>query len=157
MDEEHEQKKIENKNRVKIILTDLRDEISAEKLNSEDFLKKVRDNNRRHWGEISKDRRQLTEERKEKELSHDTFLRSLRDEFDTEIDMLRREYEIKSLRMMKIYSEKTKHIRASGEKRIKDAEYELENQKLIQTKELIEQHKQHTNQLKKKKLSRNNQ
>ncbi|GMH84638.1 hypothetical protein TrVE_jg2987 [Triparma verrucosa] len=136
------------KQRVKHLLFEHQNEITGAKTDSEVALKLSQDANRSKEAELKIDRRNLNLDKKEMELSHGDYLKSLKQQQDRNITLLRQEFERKSSELHKNYDKKMKTVREKLELRRKNETSAIEERKNAHIKQLMKDHEQEFSEIK---------
>jgi hypothetical protein len=128
------------KQRVKHLLFEHQNEITHAKTDAEISLKLIQDENRSREGELKTDKRGLKLESKEMQLSHEDYLKSLKQEQDRNITLLRQEFERKSSELHKNYEKQMKTVRDKAVRRHKSETTTIEAAKNAHIKRLMKDH-----------------
>ena len=128
------------KQRVKHLLFEHQNEVTAAKTEAEVELKMAQDGNREREAEIKLDKRGLKLEIKEVGLSHEDYLKSLKQQQDRNITLLRQEFERKSSELHKNYEKKMKLVRDAATRRHKAETSAIEERKNAHIKRLMKAH-----------------
>ncbi|GMI44359.1 hypothetical protein TrCOL_g429 [Triparma columacea] len=136
------------KQRVKHLLYEHQNEVTTAKTDSEVALKLLQDENRSKESELKSDKRAMKVEKKEVELSHEGYIRSLKKQQDRAITLLRQEFERKSSELHRNYDKKMKTVRSRLEKRRKNETTLIEERKNAHIKQLMKDHEQEFSEIK---------
>mmetsp|Transcript_16731 Transcript_16731/g.33371 ORF Transcript_16731/g.33371 Transcript_16731/m.33371 type:complete len:464 (-) Transcript_16731:85-1476(-) len=136
------------KQRVKHLLFEHQDEITRSKTDAEIALKLIQDENRAREAELKVDKRGLNLDKKEVELSHGDYLKSLKQEQDRNITLLRQEFERKSSELHKNYDKRMKTVRERLERRRKEETSSIDERKNAHIMKLRKDHEQAFSEIK---------
>ena len=136
------------KQRVKHLLYEHQCEVTSAKTTSEIGLKLTQESDRSKGSELKNDKRGLKLEIKEMELSHEDYLKSLKQLQDKNITLLRQEFERKSSELHKKYDKKMKTVRERLERRRKDETSAIEERKNGHIKHLMRAHESEFSEIK---------
>eukprot|EP00744_Colponema_vietnamica_P005719 GILI01008353.1.p1 GENE.GILI01008353.1~~GILI01008353.1.p1 ORF type:complete len:469 (-),score=173.89 GILI01008353.1:36-1442(-) len=128
------------KQRVKHLLFQNQDDLHELKEEAEIALKLKEDEHRDVEAETKKDKRSLRVILKERELSHEDYLRSLKKEQDTRITQLRQEFERAARELQLKYEKKMKEVRDEMEQQRKLETQAIEARKNKHISELMKKH-----------------
>ena len=128
------------KQRVKHLLHEHQNEVTHLKTDAEMALKLAQDGNAGAESELKKDKRDLKLDLKEMELSHEDYLKSLKQEQDRNITLLRQEFERKAKELQLKYEKKMKNVRDTLEARRKREIQRIEHRKDSHINELMKAH-----------------
>jgi len=140
LEEKHQVEIKVYKQRVKHLLYEHQDEITQLKTESETALKLAQDEHRGGEAELKSDRRALKLDLKEMELSHEDYLKSLRQKQDREINALKLEFERISKELNAKYDRKNKIQREELDARRKQETQRIEDRKNNHIKQLMKAH-----------------
>ncbi|CAK4076160.1 unnamed protein product [Aphanomyces euteiches] len=136
LEEKHQVEIKVYKQRVKHLLYEHQNQVSGLKLEAETTLKIGQDDNRTTERELKMDKRALKLDLKEMELSHEDYLKTLKQEQDKRITILRHEFERHAKELQQKFERKRKTFRD-----------ELESQRRIETQRIEERKNSHIAQL----------
>ena len=140
LDEKHQVEIKVYKQRVKHLLHEHQNEVTHLKTDAEMALKLAQDQNAGAESELKKDKRDLKLDLKEMELSHEDYLKSLKQEQDRNITLLRQEFERKAKELQLKYEKKMKNVRDTLEARRKQEIQRIEHRKDSHINELMKAH-----------------
>eukprot|EP00753_Platysulcus_tardus_P011013 PLAT322.1.p1 GENE.PLAT322.1~~PLAT322.1.p1 ORF type:complete len:481 (+),score=293.37 PLAT322.1:69-1511(+) len=140
LEEKHQVEIKVYKQRVKHLLYEQQNEVTLLKTEAERTLKLQQDAHRGAEAELKTDRRVLKLEHKEMELSHEDYLKSLKQEQDRAITLLRQEFERKAKEMQQKYEKKMRSVREELEARRRDDIARIEERKNRRIAELMKAH-----------------
>jgi len=140
LEEKHQVEIKVYKQRVKHLLYEHQNEITVLKTDAETSLKLSQDSHRGAEAEIKADRRGLKLDLKEMELSHEDYLKSLKQEQDKNITLLRQEFERTAKELQLKYEKKRRTVRASLESQCKAETGRIEDRKNLHIQDLMKAH-----------------
>ncbi|TMW57157.1 hypothetical protein Poli38472_003082 [Pythium oligandrum] len=140
LEEKHQVEIKVYKQRVKHLLYEHQNEITSYKKNQEQTLKLSQDEYRDNERELKSDKRRLKFDLKEIELSHEDYLKSLKQDQDRRITVLRQEFERHAKELQQKYERKRKAIRDELEARRKADTQKIEERKNQHIAQLMAMH-----------------
>ncbi|CEG41913.1 component of dynein regulatory complex [Plasmopara halstedii] len=136
------------KQRVRHLLYEHQNEITELKKELEQSLKITQSDNRGNERELTSDKRRLKVDFKESELSHQDYLKSLKQMQDRRISVLRQEFERHAKELQQKYERKSKTIRDDIEARGKQDIQKIEERKNVHIAQLITAHEKAFSEIK---------
>lgn len=140
LEEKHQVEIKVYKQRVKHLLYEHQNELTALKSEQERALKLSQDDFRDNERELKTDKRRLKLDLKEIELSHQDYLKSLKQDQDRRITMLRQEFERHARELQQKYERKRKAVRDELEARRKADAQQIEERKNLHIAQLMTAH-----------------
>ncbi|KAF1784287.1 S-adenosyl-L-methionine-dependent methyltransferase [Phytophthora cactorum] len=140
LEEKHQVEIKVYKQRVKHLLYEHQNEITKLKKEMEQSLKLSQDDYRGNERELKTDKRRLKFDLKEIELSHQDYLKSLKQEQDRRITVLRQEFERHAKELQQKYERKRKAFRDDLEARRKQDTQKIEERKNLHIAQLMTAH-----------------
>ena len=118
------------------------------KIESENALKLQADEFRQKQAQLKEDKRALKHQMKSKELAHEEYIKSLKNQQDKNITKLREDFERQLKETQIKYQDKMTKLRENLESRARKEAMEIEEEKNFQIQNLMEKHKQAFEQMK---------
>mmetsp|Transcript_67360 Transcript_67360/g.140347 ORF Transcript_67360/g.140347 Transcript_67360/m.140347 type:complete len:557 (-) Transcript_67360:135-1805(-) len=140
MEERHQVEIKVYKQKVKHLLYEHQNSITQLKTDLEMATKLLQDEHRVREKELKDDKRNLKLQKKELELAHEEFVRSLKESHDKQITHLRTDFEQQAKELQNKYDKKMKSLRDELDGRRKLEIHEVEERKNFHINELMKKH-----------------
>ncbi len=151
MEELAEQHQVElkvYKQKVRHLLYEHKISIDRLKIESEHALKMQADEFRQKLAQLKEDKRSLKHQIKNKELAHEEYIKSLKNQQDKNMTKMREDFERQLKETQLKYQDKMTKLRENLESRGRKEAMEIEEEKNYQIQNLMEKHKQAFEQMK---------